>query len=75
MLRYPNPTRALWERRTVRFASLAGTVALGGSMSRRTGVRATAALCWGLLAYLVMLGSVLAGRSNPVSSLAGVEAE
>jgi hypothetical protein len=69
LLRHAERTRALWHRRSVRVASLLGTVLAGRELIRRSDPRAVAALCWGLLAYLAMLGGVLAGRPNPVSRL------
>jgi hypothetical protein len=71
MLRYPERTRTLWERPVVRVVSLLLTVLGGRALTRRRGSRAAAALCWGLLAYLVLLGAVLAGRRNPVARLVG----
>jgi hypothetical protein len=70
MLSKPGLTRRLWRRPVVRYASLVGTVLGGRALSRRVGPGTVATLCWGLLAYLVLLGFVLAGRSNPVSALA-----
>ena len=69
LLRHAERTRTLWHRRSVRVASLLGTVLAGRELIRRSDPRAVAALCWGLLAYLAMLGVVLAGRPNPVSRL------
>jgi len=71
VLRHPERTRTLWERPVVRVLALSGTVLGGRTLARRRGTRATAALCWGLLAYLVLLGAVLAGRRNPVARLVG----
>ena len=69
MLSPPERTEALWERPSVQVASLLGTAVAGRSLSRRSGARIAAALCWGLLAYLALLAFVLSGRSNPVSTL------
>jgi len=69
LLRHPERTEGLWDRPSVRAASLLGTVAVGRSLARGTRPRMAAALCWGLLAYLLLLGIVLAGRPNPVPSL------
>ncbi|MEF8840577.1 MAG: hypothetical protein V5A62_02970 [Haloarculaceae archaeon] len=71
MLRYPERTRDLWERPAVRILGLLGTVLGGRALTRGRGGRATAAFCWGLLAYLVLLGSILVGRENPVARLVG----
>jgi hypothetical protein len=68
LLRHPERTEALWERPSVRVASLLGTVVAGRSIARRAGARIAAALCWGLLAYLVLLAFVLRGRPNPLST-------
>ncbi|MFC6941997.1 hypothetical protein ACFQE8_18795 [Salinirubellus sp. GCM10025818] len=69
MLRDPERTRDLWERPLVRVASLGGTVAVGRTLARQREERAVAAVCWGLLTYLLLLGVVLSGRENPVSSV------
>jgi hypothetical protein len=72
MLRHPDLTRDLWERPLVRVASL-GTVALGRTLARRREERMGAAVCWGLLTYLLLLGVVLSGRENPIPPLWGGE--
>jgi hypothetical protein len=73
MLRHPERTRAAWERPSVRATALLGTVVLGRSLVRGRAPRGAAALCWGLVVYLFLLGVVLAGRANPLSALAGSE--
>jgi len=71
MLRYPERTRTLWGRPVVRALALSGTVLGGRRLARCRGVRGATALCWGLLAYLVLLGTVLTRRQNPVARLVG----
>jgi hypothetical protein len=73
MVRHPERTRELWERPSVQATSLVGTVVAGRSLARRSGARIAAALCWGLLVYLVLLAFVLSGRPNPLSALWVVE--
>jgi hypothetical protein len=73
LLRHPELTEAVWKRPSVQAASLLGTVVAGRSLSRRSGAHIAAALCWGLLAYLVLLAFVLSGRPNPLSALWVVE--
>ena len=69
LLRRPERTRDLWERRPVRAAAVALTVGGGiGLLSVAGAWPAAAALSWGLLAYLVLLGLVVHG-SNPVARL------
>jgi hypothetical protein len=69
MLRYPEATRAVWERRSVQAVSLVGLLGFGRALARRYGSWTAAACWWGLVAYLGMLACVLAGRENPVSAL------
>jgi hypothetical protein len=71
MLRYPEATRAVWERPAVQAGSLLGLLAGGRTLVRHHGAWTAAACWWGLIAYLGMLACVLAGRNNPVSVLAG----
>ena len=75
MLRHPERTRAAWERPSVRATGLLGTVALGRSLMRGRAPRGAAALCWGLVAYLFLLGTVLAGRQNPLARRSEWESE
>ncbi|MFC7226780.1 hypothetical protein N0B31_05140 [Salinirubellus salinus] len=71
MLRYPERTRDVWERREVQFGSLLGLLVGGSALARRYGPWTVAACWWGLVAYLGLLACVLAGRENPVAALAG----
>jgi hypothetical protein len=71
MLRYPDLTRAVWERPEVQAGSLLGLLAGGRALTTRYGTWTAAACWWGLIAYLGLLAFVLAGRENPVASLAG----
>ena len=68
LLRHPERTRDLWERPGVQAAGSVGTVVIGRALARDRGERAAAALCWGLLAYLVLLAVVRFGRRSHVSS-------
>ena len=72
-LRHPARTRDLWERPSVQITGLLGTVAVGRSLTEISGARWAAAVCWGLLVYLLLLGFVLAGRQNPLSPRREVE--
>jgi hypothetical protein len=71
-LRYPDRTRALWERSVVQVASLLFVVGVS-VLASTSAVWLLGALVWGLVAYLVLLGFVLAGAGNPVGRLLGVD--
>jgi hypothetical protein len=71
MLRYPEATRAGWERPETRAGSLVGLWLVGRTLAEQNGALAVAACCWGLVAYLGLLACVLVGRANPVSRLVG----
>jgi amino acid permease len=71
-LRYPDRTRALWERSVVQVASLLFVVGVS-VLASTSAVWLLGALVWGLVAYLVLLGFVLAGAGNPVGRLPGVD--
>jgi hypothetical protein len=68
MLSRADLTRRLWDRREVRVGSLAGVV-FGGISLGRAGARLVAALCWGLLAYLCLVVTVLVSGTNPLARL------
>lgn len=68
-LRYPERTLALWERRPVQVGGVAFTVGGGVALLRTAGAWSVAAIAWGLIAYLALLGIVLAGGRNPVARL------
>lgn len=69
-LRYPDRLLPLWERPGVPTASLLAVVGAGLATARYS-PWLLGALLWGLAAYLVLLGSVLAGFGNPLSLFAG----
>jgi hypothetical protein len=71
-LRYPDLTRALWERSVVQVASLLFVVGVS-VLASTSAVWLLGALVWGLVAYLVLLGLVLAGAENPVGRLLGAD--
>jgi amino acid permease len=71
-LRYPDRTRALWERSVVQVASLLFVVGVS-VLASTSAVWLLGALVWGLVAYLVLLGFVLAGAENPVGRLLGAD--
>jgi hypothetical protein len=71
MLRYPETTRAVWERPAVQAGSLVGVLVGSRALARHCGSWTVAACWWGLLAYLGMLACVLADRENPVAALVG----
>lgn len=62
MLRHPDVTRRLWERPAVQVGSLVGTVVGGRALARRAGPWAAASLCWGLVTYLCLLGTLAVRR-------------
>ena len=68
LLRRPERTRDLWERRPVRAVAVVLTVGGGIGLLSVAGAWPVAALSWGLIAYLVLLGLVVHG-SNPVARL------
>lgn len=64
LLRYPDRTRALWERPAVQALAFAGV----GVVAVRSGLAPVlAALAWGLVAYLCLLAVVAAGYRDPVA--------
>lgn len=69
LLRYPRVSRALWERRPVRAVGVALTVGGGVALLVVAGPWPAATLSWGLVAYLALLGVVLARGRNPLARL------
>ncbi|WP_255149840.1 hypothetical protein [Halorarius halobius] len=69
-LRYPDRSRELWERRPIQAAAFALIAGLGIAAMRSGLGWILAALAWGLVAYLLVLGVVVAGYPNPVARLA-----
>ena len=71
LLRYPDWTRAVWERRSVRSVAVLGTVAVG-FVATGTGVSGLVlgALVWGLVGYLLLLVVVVC-YENPIARLVG----
>ena len=71
LLRYPDWTRAVWERRFVRGVAVLGTVGVGlTATGTSAGVLVLGALVWGLLGYLLLL-VVVVYHGNPIARLAG----
>ena len=67
LLRYPERTRRLWERRVVRVTGTLG-VLVGGAIAVSVGaVWVVAVLVWGLVAYLGLVAVVAASGRNPLS--------
>jgi len=69
MLRHPDLTRRLWARRRVRVGSALGVLCGGGVAVRTGAVWVVAVLVWGLLAYVGLVGVVLASGRNPLARL------
>ena len=71
LLRYPDWTRAVWERRSVRCVAVFGTVTVGfAATGTSTGALVLGALVWGLLGYLLLLAVVVC-HENPIARLVG----
>jgi hypothetical protein len=69
-LRYPDRTRAVWNRRPVQGVAVVGVVAIGLAAVRTSGgALALGLLVWGLVGYLVLLG-VTVRHGNPIARLA-----
>ena len=67
LLRYPERTRRLWERRVVQVTSVLG-VLVGGAIAVSVGaVWVVAVLVWGLVAYLGLVAVVAASGRNPLA--------
>jgi hypothetical protein len=66
LLRYPERTRALWERPVVRVAAVLATIATG-LFAWRSAPWLLAVLVWGLFAYLMLLGVVVVSGTNPLA--------
>jgi hypothetical protein len=67
LLRYPEQTRRLWERRVVRVTSVLG-VLVGGAVAASVGaVWVVAVLVWGLVAYLGLVVIVAVSGRNPLA--------
>ena len=67
LLRYPERTRRLWERRVVQVTSVLG-VLVGGAIAVSVGaVWVVAVLVWGLVAYLGLVVVVAASGRNPLA--------
>ena len=67
LLRNPDLTRRLWERRIVQGG---GTLVVLGSGGLAVSIGATwvvAVLVWGLLAYVALVGVVLVSGGNPLA--------
>jgi len=69
-LRYPEGTTEVWERPGVAPGALVLVVALGVGAVATGATWIVGTLAWGLLAYLVLLGCVLAGVGNPLGAVA-----
>jgi hypothetical protein len=61
---------AAWERPAVWAGGTLATLLGGAAALSVGGWVAVAALCWGLVAYLALLGAVVAGWGNPLAALA-----
>jgi hypothetical protein len=62
---------AVWERPAVWLGGTLATLLVGGGLLWVGGGVAVAAVCWGLVTYLALLGAVVAGWGNPVAALSG----
>lgn len=69
LLRRPDLTRRLWERRAVRIGSALGVLVGAGLAASGGAVWIVAALVWGLVAYVALVGVVLASGENPLARL------
>lgn len=66
LLRYPDRTRALWEQPRVQTAGVIATLAVG-LLAWLVAPWLLGTLVWGLLAYLALLGVVVAVGENPLA--------
>lgn len=71
LLRFPDLTRRLWERPAVQAVAAAGTLSVGVVAVSTGAVWAVAVLVWGLVAYLALVGVVVALGSNPLARVVG----
>jgi hypothetical protein len=69
LLRTPDLTRRVWERRRVRVGSALGVLVGVGAAAWLGAVWAVAVVVWGLLAYLGLVGVVLVSGRNPLARL------
>lgn len=69
LLRVPHLTRRLWERPAVQAVAAAGTLAVGVIAVSAGAVWVAAVLVWGLVAYVALVGVVVALGSNPLDRL------
>ncbi len=69
LLRIPDLTRRLWERRRVQAGSALGVLVGVGAAAWLGAVWAVAVVVWGLLAYLGLVGVVLVSGRNPLARL------
>ena len=69
LLRRPDLTRRLWDRRAVRVGSALGVLAGAGVAASLGTVWIVAVLVWGLLAYVALVGIVLIWERNPLARI------
>lgn len=67
LLRRPELTRRLWERRTVQGGSALVVLGSGGLAVSLGATWVVAVLVWGLLAYVALVGVVLVSGRNPLA--------
>ncbi len=60
-----------WDRPGVWATATLATVGVGAVALRAGGAVVAAALCWGLVTYLLLLAAVVAGVGNPVAVALG----
>ncbi|MBB6646062.1 hypothetical protein [Halobellus ruber] len=70
LLRNPELTRRLWNRRSVRIGSALGVLVAGWLAASTGAARVVAAVAWGLVAYVGLVGVVLVAGRNPLARLA-----
>lgn len=70
LLRYPERTRRLWERRVVQVGSTLGVLVGGGVAVSVGAVWVVAVLVWGLIAYLGLVVIVAVSGRNPLARVA-----
>lgn len=69
LLRVPDLTRRLWERPAVQAVAAAGTLSVGVIAVSAGAAWVAAVLVWGLVAYVALVGVVVALGSNPLDRL------
>ena len=71
LLRFPEVTQRVWERPVVQALAVTGTLCVGVAAVSIEATWIAAVIVWGLVAYLALVGVVVALGRNPLGRLVG----